>query len=113
MASPAYALFARAMRERKQVVCLYDGWRRELCPIILGHTDGAEKALTFQFGGETGSRLRPGGDWRCLFLDRVTGVELRDGPFHAGDRHQVRQSCVAEVDLDVNPESPYRPKRRL
>jgi hypothetical protein len=37
MASPAYELFEQAMRERKQIVCLYGGYQRELCPIILGH----------------------------------------------------------------------------
>ena len=113
MASKAYALLERAMREKKQVVCLYDGHRRELCPVILGHTDGEEKALTYQFGGSTSSRLRPGGDWRCLFLARVTDIELRDGPWRDGKSHQTNQKCVAEVDLDMNPRSPYAPKRRL
>lgn len=113
MPSKAYALFERALRERKQIVCSYDSHRRELCPIILGHTDGEEKALTFQFGGATSSRLRPGGDWRCLFLARVTEIELRDGPWRDGDSHQANQTCVAEVDLDINLNSPYSPKRRL
>jgi hypothetical protein len=113
VASRAYTLFATAMRERKQIVCLYGGHRRELCPVILGHGGGAEKALTFQFAGESGSGLPPGGEWRCLFLAKVSGVTLRDGPWHAGDAHRQPQGCVEEVDLDVNPASPYAPKRRL
>jgi len=111
MPSETYALFEQAMRTRKQIVCGYGGYRRELCPIILGHSQGQEKALTFQFGGQSGSGLPPGGEWRCLFLAKVSEVTLRDGPWHAGTRHEAEQACVEVVDLDVNPESPYRPRR--
>jgi len=30
-----------------------------------------------------------------------------------GDGHSQPQGCVEIVDLDVNPASPYQPKRRL
>jgi hypothetical protein len=108
--SPAYKQFARAMAARKQIVCEYDGYARELCPIILGHTRGQEKALTFQFGGQSKSGLPPDGEWRCLWLEKVRNVQLRDGPWRAGARHTQPQGCVEDVDLDVNP---TRPKRRL
>lgn len=101
------------MRTRRQVVCMYKGFRRELCPIILGHSKGQEKALTYQFGGGSGSGLPRGGEWRCLFLSEVSDVQLRDGPWISGSRHMQPSSCVEEVDLDVNPDSPYRPKRKM
>src|SRR6266513_2570589 len=88
--NPTYELFRQAMAERKQIVCVYDGFPRELCPIILGHARGQEKALTYQFGGRSRSGLPPGGEWRCLWLSKVSTVEL-----------------------DVNPSSPYNPRRRL
>lgn len=110
--SPTYQLFEQAIRERKQIFCLYDGHPRELCPIILGHKKGQEKALTFQFAGKSSSELPPGGDWKCLFLAKVTNAQLRDGPWHAGNSHSQPQGCVDQVDLDVNPNSPYNPKRR-
>jgi hypothetical protein len=54
MNSPAYALFEQAMRERKQIVCRYQGLPREICPIILGWAaDGTERCLAYQFGGES------------------------------------------------------------
>jgi hypothetical protein len=112
MPSANYALFEQAMRTRKQVVCVYGGYRRELCPVILGHSQGREKALTFQFAGASRSGLPATGEWRCLVLAEVTDVELRDGPWFAGSRHTSAQRCVEVVDLDVNPASPYRPKRR-
>jgi hypothetical protein len=92
---------------------MYHGFARELCPIILGHTDGAEKALTYQFGGESRSGLPPGGEWRCLWLSEVSDVSLRDGRWRTGESHRQPQGCVHEVDLDVNPASPYQPKRRV
>jgi len=111
--SRVYNLFAKAMAERKQVLCAYDGYARELCPIILGHSQGQEKALTFQFGGQSRKGLPPGGQWRCLFLAKVEDIRLRDGLWHTGDNHSQPQGCVETVDFDVNPNSPYHPKRRL
>jgi hypothetical protein len=113
MPSRAYELFLEAMRQRQQVTCTYRGKRRELCPIILGHTGGAEKALTFQFAGESSTQLPPGGEWRCLTLADVGSVELRDGSWHASAGHSLAQTCVTEVDYDVNPQSPYAPRYRL
>lgn len=113
MPSRTYELFRHAMAERRQIVCRYGGRRRELCPVVLGLTDGEETALTFQFGGDSTSRLPPGGEWRCLRLAKVSDVVLREGPWRAGSSHRRPQGCVREVDLDVNPDSPYRPPRRL
>ena len=113
MASRTYALFERAMRLRKPVVCMYGGHPRELCPIILGHSQGEEKALTYQFGGGSSSGLPRGGEWRCLWLAKVSDIQLRDGPWIAGSSHTQPQGCVAIIDLDVNPSSPYHPKRAI
>jgi hypothetical protein len=113
MPSPTYRLFAQAMAERKQIVCDYGGFTRELCPVVLGHTDGGEVALTYQFAGGSSTRLPPDGDWKCFRLAKVSRARLRAGPWHTGIRHGRRQQCVEDVDLDVNPTSPYRPRRRL
>ena len=53
------------------------------------------------------------GAWRCLFLAQVSDIQLRDGPWISGSRHTLPSTCVEDVDLDVNPNSPYRPKRRI
>jgi hypothetical protein len=112
MPSPTYRLFEQAIRERKQILCLYGGFRRELCPVILGHKSGQERALAYQIGGGSGSGLPAGGNWKCLFLSKVSDAHLRDGPWRTGSSHNRPQGCVDEVDLDVNPSSPYNPKRR-
>jgi hypothetical protein len=112
MSSRTYKLFAEAMVARKPVVCMYKDHPRALCPIILGHTDGAEMALTWQFDGE-GSKGPVRGQWKCLSLAEVSSAEMIDGPWRSGREHRRSQSCVKDVDLDVNPDSPYEPKRRL
>jgi uncharacterized protein (DUF4415 family) len=111
--SSVYKLFAQAMTSRNQVLCTYDGYLRELCPVILGHTNGQEMALAYQFAGQSKSGLPPRGQWKCLSLSKVGNVQLRDGPWHTGSSHTKPQHCVQEVDLDVNPASPYNPKRRV
>ena len=111
--SATYTLVERAMIERLQVLCFYGGHPRAVCPAILGHTNGQEYMLAFQFAGSASKGLPPEGRWKCLKLDEMTHVELQRGKWHAGSRHRERQQCVKVVDLDVNPESPYEPRRRL
>jgi hypothetical protein len=108
-----YALFAQAMAERKPILCLYDGYPRALCPIILGHTKGQEVALVYQFAGGSKTGLPHGGQWKCLHLDKVSHAELHEGAWRTGSNHGQPQSCVEDVDLDVNPASPYKPRRRV
>jgi hypothetical protein len=80
MPSAAYKLFEKAMTSRKQVLCTYNGYYRELCPVILGHTNGQEMALAYQFAGQSKSGLPPRGQWKCLSLAKVSSIQLRDGP---------------------------------
>lgn len=105
-------LFEQAMRERKPVFHVYAGYSRELCPLILGHSQHQEKELTYQFGGQTKLGLLREGQWRCLWLAKVSAAQLHDGPWRTGSSHTQPQGFVEIVDLDVNPLSPYRPKRR-
>ena len=114
MPSATYELFLRAMREKKQIACVYQGHRRELCPILLGRTGLDEKSLVYQFAGDTSDgRIKPGGDWKCLKLAEVRDPVLRDGAWHAGDSHSAAQVCMKMVEYDVNPLSPYDPVFRL
>lgn len=101
MPSPIYEIFRRAILEEKQVVFEYDGALRTACPLIIGHSDGAEMALVYQLEGPARPG-RPAEGWRCLRLERVAIATLQDGPWREGDDHRAEQNCVAEVDLDVN-----------
>ncbi|VIO74509.1 hypothetical protein CI1B_52820 [Bradyrhizobium ivorense] len=100
MPSPAYTLFRKAILTEQQVVCLYDGRPRELCPHIIGHNkSGEEVVLAWQFAGESSGKLP---QWRCLRLARVGDTGLRRGRWHEGGSHQTTQTCVSAIDLDIN-----------
>jgi hypothetical protein len=102
MPSEMYLLLREAILGEKQVTCIYQGHYRELCPVIIGHTRGEEKVLAFQFGGTSSTELPPRGEWRCLYLARVKDAALRAGPWREGSRHKTTQTCVEDVDLDIN-----------
>jgi hypothetical protein len=113
MGSPIYELFVRAMIEEKQVACVFKRRQRVLSIVILGHTDGKEVALAWQTGGESSKPLPPGGAWRAVTLAGVTNVQLLDSKLRRGTRKTGEQHWVADVDLDINPSSPYHPRRQL
>ncbi|NEU98548.1 hypothetical protein [Bradyrhizobium uaiense] len=100
MASRTYTTFRKAILAEQQVVCVYAGRRRELCPHIIGHNkSGEEVALAWQFAGESSGKLP---QWRCLRLANVTDAKARDGSWHEGSSHRTEQTCVNAIDLDIN-----------
>jgi predicted DNA-binding transcriptional regulator YafY len=101
MPSAAYNLFREAVTGKKQIVCMYQNFERELCPHCLGYKDGREKVLSFQFAGSSSRGLPPQGQWRCMFLDEVTNVRIREGEWRTGTGHSQTQTCVDDVDVEV------------
>ena len=102
MPSANYRLIREAIENEQQIVCRYGGHLRELCPHILGHAGTQEKLLAWQFGGQTSSALPPGGEWRCFKVAEMRNIERRAGEWHSGGSHQTTQTCVPDVDIDVN-----------
>jgi hypothetical protein len=99
MVSATDKQFAQAMAAKKPTVCEYDGYARELCAVILGHTGGQEKALTFQFGGQSKSGLSPNGEWRWLFLEKVRNMHLRDGPWR---RRAPNRKAASKMSISTS-----------
>lgn len=100
MPSATYAVFRNAILKERQIICLYGGLRRELCPHIIGHNKAREEVvLAYQFAGESSGRLP---EWRCLKLAKVSNATAHDGAWHAGGSHQTTQACVTDIDLDIN-----------
>ena len=100
MPSATYVLFRAAILAERQVVCSYDGRRRELCPHIIGRNrSGEEVVLAWQFAGQSSGRLP---QWRCLRLAQVRDAQSREGPWYEGGSHRSEQTCVSDIDLDIN-----------
>jgi hypothetical protein len=101
---PGYDIIRQAILNRHQIVATYDGYVREMCPHTLGIKDGRQKALFYQFGGGSRSGLGPGGssqNWRCVFVDELTNVSSREGPWHTAPIHTRRQTCVDQIDVEA------------
>jgi hypothetical protein len=100
MPSSIYAIFRSAILREQQVTCFYEGRPRELCPHIIGtNLSGEEVVLAWQFAGTSSGKLP---QWRCLKLANVRDARARDGSWHAGGSHNTTQSCVTDIDLDIN-----------
>jgi hypothetical protein len=100
--SHTYQLFRQAIIERKQISCTYNGLPREICPHVVGTTDGREQALSFQFAGKSSQGLPPGGEWRCMKLALVSNAVIKDGAWHTAPNHSRPQTCVKQIDVEVD-----------
>src|SRR5690242_11096097 len=95
-----YDLLKQAIINRLQVVAEYNGYKREMCPTTLGSKGGRAHCLFYQFGGESSSgAILSGSDknWRCIPIDMLSIIELKEGTWHAGHNHSRRQTCVENV----------------
>ena len=111
--SPAFRLFHSAILKRQQVTLTYKGQYREVCPYILGHKNGKETVLVFQFAGSSTDCGPVSGEWRCFYLSQVEGPQTRDGAWYGDAAHRTTQSCVGVVYIDVNTDVPNQPGRRF
>jgi hypothetical protein len=102
----AHALLRAAIIQRRPIAAVYRGHRRLLCPHRLGWNKlRRRQVLCYQYGGDSETGLEPAGskeNWRCLALENLSQVELIDGPWQTAPNHSRPQTCIAEVELDVD-----------
>ena len=108
-----YELLRRAAIRRQPVAAIYDGLPRLLCPHVLGRKSGRLHVLFYQFGGGSNSGLPVApegvGDWRCLAVEKLGRVELSAEAWHT-QRRSRRQTCIDEVDFDVDAQPEEDPQ---
>lgn len=100
-----YAIIREAILSKQQIVANYHGYAREMCPHVLGTKGRREQVLFYQFAGHSRSGLSPDGspnNWRCMFVDELSEVEARDGEWHSAPNHSRPQTCVDEIDVEVD-----------
>lgn len=65
--SDTYNLIRQAIINKQQVIGVYRGHRREMCPHAIGTKNGREQAIFYQFDGSSSSGLgQPEKNWRPL-----------------------------------------------
>jgi hypothetical protein len=108
-----YELLRGAAARRQAVAAIYDGLPRLLCPHVLGRKAGQFHVLVYQIGGRSSSGWPPtvsqAGVWRCLAVEKLSQVELSAEAWRTQPRSR-RQTCIDEVDFDVDAQSGEDPQ---
>ena len=98
-----YSALRDAILKKRQVIANYKCYRREMCPHAIGTKKGRAHVLCYQFGGEGSRGLTPGGEWRCLEVDELENVSVREGPWHTSPNYSSwTQSCIDRVDVELH-----------
>lgn len=99
-----YDIIRQAIINKEQVTATYQGRIREMCPHGIGTKNGHEQALFYQFGGSSSSGLgSPGSpdNWRCIPISGLSDVSTKEGKWHTGPNHSRPQTCVDDIDVEV------------
>jgi hypothetical protein len=101
-----YEIIRNAILNKEQIIAYYNGYPREMCPHVIGQTNGHEQALFYQFGGGSEKGLDvPGSskNWRCIEIAKLSEVSTRKGQWHTASNYSQNQKCVKEIDVKVAP----------
>ena len=108
-----YNLLRTAVIQQRPIAAVHDGGRRLVCPHVLGRNKADQyRAFCYQYGGESKSGLQPkggAGSWRCIALEKLSSVELLDGPWQTEPHGSQR--CVAKIDVDAEDHPDREPQR--
>jgi hypothetical protein len=105
MSTSNYNKIREAVLKKQQVIAEYNGHVREMCPHVIGFKNGREQALFYQFGGTSSSKtIVPGSkeNWRCIPIDGLRIIEIREGEWHSSSDHTRVQTCVDDIDVEVD-----------
>ena len=102
-----YALLRKAGIRKQPVAAIYDGLPLLFCPHLLGRSkQGRRYAFCYQFGGTSGSGLKTVaeriGGWRCIVVEKLSGVELQSAGIWHTEPRSNRQTCVESVEFDAD-----------
>src|SRR5882724_12903848 len=100
-----YATLRRAVLAKQPVAAIYEGRQRFLCPHILVWTEvGLPHLVSYQYGGDSehglGEEGSPG-NWRCMAVEILRSVELREGPWKTASNYRLPHPYVPQVDVAV------------
>jgi hypothetical protein len=107
MTSKTYNTIRAAILAKQNISGDYKGYHRIMTPHTLGHKHGNEQCLFYQFAGESSSASvfpeNSPANWRCITLDELDNVSAftADDRLHTCTRHTQGQTCVGDVDVEM------------
>jgi len=72
------------------------------------------RVLCYQYGGESESGLAPIGspaNWRCIVLEKLRAVELRQGSWKTAPNHSRPTTCIIQADIDAEDHPERDPQK--
>lgn len=101
--SAAFAALREANLRRRPVRLTYGEKELVVCPYILGHAVGEERAFVLVVDGTGERKESEQGHWICLRLAKIQDIETLDCPWVDRPYPGPVQRCVDQVHLDVRP----------
>jgi hypothetical protein len=110
-----YRLIWTAVASKQPVSAIYKDLPRLFCPHRLGRNRAKQlRVLCYQYGGESENGLAPIGspeNWRCVALEKLRKVELREGSWKTAPNHSRPATCVVEADIDAEDQPERDPQK--
>jgi len=105
MSSPVYQILREAIINKQNIQADYKNYPRIMTPHVLGHKDGKEQCLLYQFDGQSSSATcfpeNSPENWRCVFVNELKNISVIGGEIHTCTKHTQRQTCVDRVDVEL------------
>lgn len=101
-----YEKIKHAIENKLIIIATHDEFRRKLCPHVMG-TKGEndrKKCLFYQFGGgsKSGISIDHAKNWRCIYIDELSGVEVVSGEWHTSKNHSTRSTCIDRIEMEIS-----------
>ncbi len=98
-----HTILAEAISTRQQVSARYNDKTRTFSPHALGTKRGVPHVLVFQYAGGSQSGLPPGGEWRCLEVDRLSDIRLEAGPWRTAPTSSIPRPASMKSTSSPTP----------
>ncbi|MCK1655302.1 hypothetical protein IVA88_28240 [Bradyrhizobium sp. 149] len=99
--SKVFITLRQALLERRPVHVSRDGKCQTVCPYILGHTTGEERAFVLLVHASERTTRPAQAKWICLRLSKIDDVRFADEPWIEQDYPGPVQRCVDQVHLEA------------
>jgi hypothetical protein len=98
-----YSIIHKAIENKQQIFAIHNGYKRSLCPHVLGSIKGVSFVLFYQFAGESDSGLSKETDknWRLFPVEDLREVQYIEGPFFPAGKSKADKTLFEKIDFKV------------
>lgn len=97
--SEVFMILRQALLERRPVQVSRDGKCQTVCPYILGHATGEERAFVLVVDASSRTKCPADARWICLRVSKIDDIRFADKPWIEQDYPGPVQRCVDQAHL--------------